>query len=201
VKKLPKQKQRALEDLALLLEGWSLQAITNVAQQVRSRLDAIKLFEAQIQDERTYEIRGDKSIHRILERSMWLVDERYWILHSNAPLRKFIGDGLPKKDKKYEKLRPDFVCGTLGKKLIILELKRPSHVLGVEDLNQLELYIVLAEDYSNFTDYEAYLVGNKKSDELMRRLKHRSNKFKTLTYSDLLQDTKQKYEAFLKTIE
>ena len=77
VKKLPKQKQRALEDLALLLEGWSLQAVANVAQQVRSRLDTIKLFESQIQDERTYEIRGDKSIHRILERSMWLVDERY----------------------------------------------------------------------------------------------------------------------------
>jgi len=201
VKKLPKQKQRALEDLALLLEGWSLQAVTNVAQQVRSRLDTIKLFEAQIQDERTYEIRGDKSIHRILERSMWLVDERYWILHSNAPLRKFIGDELPKKDKKYKNLRPDFVCGTLGKKLIMLELKRPSHVLEVEDLNQLELYIVLAEDHSNFTDYQAYLVGNKKGDELVRRLKHRSSKFKTLTYSDLLQDTKQKYEAFLKTIE
>jgi hypothetical protein len=28
---------------------------------------------------------------------MWLADERYWILHSNDPLRKFIGDELPKK--------------------------------------------------------------------------------------------------------
>jgi len=201
VKKLPKQKQRALEDLALLLEGWSLQIVTNVAQQVRSRLDQIKLFETQIQDERTYEIRGDKSIHRILERSMWLVDERYWILHSNDPLRKFIGDELAKKDRKYKDFRPDFVCGNLGRKLIILELKRPSHVLDVENLNQLELYVVLADQYSNFSDCEAYLVGNKKSEELVRRLKYRSNKFKTLTYSDLLQDTKQKYETFLKTIE
>lgn len=200
VKKLPKQKQRALEDLALLLEGWSLQAITNVAQQVRSRLDTIKLFETQIQDERTYEIRGDNSIHRILERSMWLVDERYWILHSNDPLRKFIGNELEKKDRKYKDKRPDFVCGTLGKKLIILELKRPSHVLDVEDLNQLELYVVLADQYSNFNGCEAYLVGNKKSDELIRRLKYRSSNFKTLTYSDFLQDTKEKYETFLKTI-
>jgi hypothetical protein len=200
VKKLPKQKQRALEDLSLLLEGWSLQAVTNVAQQVRSRLDTIKLFETQIQDERTYEIRGDNSIHRILERSMWLVDERYWILHSNDPLRKFIGAELAKKDKKYKEKRPDFVCGTVGKKLILLELKRPSHVLGLEDLNQLELYVVLAEEYSDFGDCEAYLVGNKKSDELTRRLKYRTSKFKTWTYSDLLQDTKQKYETFLKTV-
>src|SRR5260370_40597582 len=132
---------------------------------------------------------------------MWLVDERYWILHSNAPLRKFIGDELPKRDKKYKNLRPDFVCGTLGKKLIILELKRPSHVLEVEDLNQLELYIILAEDHSNFTDYEAYLVGNKKSNELTRTLKHRSSKFRTLTHFRSFAGYKQKYEVFLKTIE
>jgi len=202
VKKLPKQKQRALEDLALLLEGWSLQSITNVAQQVRSRLDMISLFEERIQDEKTYEIKGDNSIHRILERAMWLVDERYWILHSNDSIRKFIGDEMSKKDKKkYGNLRPDFVCGMVGKKLIILELKRPSHTLDVEDLNQMETYIILAESYSNFSDYEAYLIGNKKSDELTKTLKHRSSKFKTLTYSDLLQDTKEKYEAFLKTIQ
>lgn len=48
IKKLPKQKQRALEDLALLLEGWSLNVVTNVAQQVRSRLETIELFENQI---------------------------------------------------------------------------------------------------------------------------------------------------------
>lgn len=201
VKKLPKQKQRALEDLALLLQGWSLQSVTNVAQQVRSRLDTIKLFEERIQDKRTFEIRGNNSIHRVLERSMWLVDERYWILHSNASLRTFIGDEMTKKDKQYKDRRPDFVCGTVGKKLIILELKRPSHVLEVEDLNQTELYMVLAEEYSSFSDYEAFLIGNKKSDELMRTLKHRSSKFKTLTYSDLLQDTKHKYESFLQTIE
>jgi hypothetical protein len=201
VKKLPKQKQRALEDLALLLQGWSLQTITNVAQQVRSRLDTIKLFEERIQDNRTYEIRGDDSIHRVLERSMWLVDERYWILHSNSALRKFIGTDVAKEDKQYEKLRPDFVCGSVSRKLIILELKRPSHELEVKDLNQMERYMILAEKYSDHSDYEAYLVGNKKSDDLTRTLKHRSSKFKTLTYSDLLQDTKHKYESFLKTLE
>lgn len=125
--KLPKQKQRALEDLDLLLQGWSLHVITNVAQQVRSRIETIELFEKQVNDDRTYEITGDNSIHRILERAMWLVDERYWLLHSNRTLLTQIGKEMQKRDKKrYGKKRPDFVCGSYGQKLIILELKRPS---------------------------------------------------------------------------
>lgn len=108
---------------------------------------------------------------------------------------------MAKKDKKCKDKRPDFVCGNVGKKLIILELKRPSHTLEVADLNQTELYMILSESYSNYSDYEAYLIGNKKSESLVRTLKHRSSKFKTLTYSDLLQTAKEKYESFLKTIE
>jgi hypothetical protein len=55
-------------------------------------------------------------------------DERYWLLHSNGTLRTFIGDEMLKKDRKhFGAKRPDFACGAIGDKLIILELKRPSH--------------------------------------------------------------------------
>lgn len=202
VKKLPKQKQRALEDLNLLLQGWSLHVITNVAQQVRSRIQTIDLFEQQINDKRTYEIRGDNSIHRILERAMWLVDERYWLLFSNRTLLKSIGDEMGKRDKKrYGKKRPDFVCGTVGNKLIILELKRPSHTLKVEDLNQLETYVIVAEKYFTFSSYEAYLVGKRIDEDLAKTRKHRSSAFKILTYSDLIDNTKKRYHEFLRSID
>lgn len=202
VRKLPKQKQRALEDLNLLLQGWSLHVITNVAQQVRGRIETIQLFENQINNDRTYEIIGDNSIHRILEKAMWLVDERYWLLFSNKTLLKSIGNEMQKRDKKrYGKKRPDFVCGTVGNKLIILELKRPSHTLKVEDLNQLETYILVAESYFNFTSYEAYLVGSKIDSDLSKTMKHRSRSFKVLTYSDLIDQTKQRYNDYLKEID
>ena len=204
VRKLPKQGQRALEDLGLLLEGWSLQQVTSVAQQVRSRIETIELFKKQITDKRTYEIRGDRSIHRILERAMWLIDERYWLLQSNATLRTLIGEEMSRKDKKkYAKKRPDFACGTVGERLIIVELKRPAHALAVEDLNQLETYVTIAEQYTStsFRSYEAYLVGNKKSEDLTRRLKHRSSSFKVRTYTDLVADTEHRYRDFLKTLD
>lgn len=204
VRKLPEQGQRALEDLELLLQGWSLQQVTSIAQQVQSRIETIELFKKQIKDPRTYEIRGDNSIHRILERAMWLIDERYWLLQSNATLRTFIGDEMASADKKkYGKKRPDFACGMYGEKLIIVELKRPSHELDVDDLNQLETYITVAEQYTStsFRSYEAYLVGNKKSQDLTRRLKHRSSNFKVRTYTDLVADTEHRYKEFLQTLD
>ncbi|MHA2407217.1 MAG: hypothetical protein ACXACA_02445 [Candidatus Ranarchaeia archaeon] len=201
VRQLPRQKQRALEDLDLLLQGWSLNVITNVAQQVRARLQTIELFEQQINDPRTFEIRGDNSIHRILERAMWLVDEHYWLLHSNKTLRISIGKEMSKRDrKKYGDQRPDFVCGTVGDKLIILELKRPSHVLKVNDLNQLETYMTIAESYLSFRSSRGYLVGSKIDDELKKRLKYRSG-FDILFFADIIDSTKKRYHEFLKTLD
>jgi len=202
VKKLPRQKQRAIEDLNLLLQGWSLHIITNVAQQVRARIETIELFEKQVNDERTYEIRGDNSIHRILERAMWLVDERYWLLYSNKTLLQSIGKEMQKRDKKrYGKKRPDFVCGTVGKKLILLELKRPSHTLSVDDLNQLEQYVIVAKKYFSFSIVEAYLVGSKINPDLQSTLELRSKAFRVLTYADLLDGTKKRYHEYLTAME
>ncbi len=202
VAKLPRQRQRALEDLDLLLQGWSLQVVTSIASQVKSRLDTLALFERQVQDDRTFELSGDNSIHRILERAMWMIDERYWILTSNATLRTLIGEEMSKRDvKRYGRRRPDFVCGTVGNKLIILELKRPSHTLDVDDLNQLETYVAVAEEHKSFGRVEAYLVGTKRSDELVRRMKYRSNAFKLLMYSDIIDNTRKRYQEFLQSVD
>lgn len=200
--KLPTQPQRALEDLDLLLKGWNLNVITNVAQQVKGRLETISLFEERVNDPRTFEIRGDNSIHRILERAMWLVDERFWLLHSNKTLLNVIGEQLEKENKKlHGKKRPDFVCGTVGERLVILELKRPSHELTVEDLNQLETYIAIAEKHSKFSTFSAYLVGKAASVDLKQRLKYRSDRFSILYYGDFLQKTKARYQEYLKNIQ
>ncbi|HZS56795.1 MAG TPA: hypothetical protein VFA65_20480 [Bryobacteraceae bacterium] len=202
VKKLPQQRKRALEDLEALLETWSLHQVTAVAQQVKGRLNTIELFKNQVLDERTYEINGPNSIHRILERSMWLIDERYWLLQSNETLRKFIGEEMAKNDrKKFGAKRPDFACGTVGDKLIILELKRPSHTLKVDDLNQLETYLTVAEKYKKFRGYEGYLIGSRIDDDLARRIKHRSSSYQLLTYSDLLDDAQKRYRDYLKAME
>src|SRR3990172_5003790 len=147
VKKLPSEGKQAIFALADLMESLTLAQITAVTSEVRRRLGLLATFKDRALDDRTYEIQGDNSIHRLLESAMWIIDDRYWLMHSNATLRTVIGRELAKKDKKFEKKRPDFVCGAVDNKLVIVELKRPSHQLAVDDLNQLERYVVIAEEY------------------------------------------------------
>ena len=89
----------------------------------------------------------------------------------------------------------------LGDKLIIIEIKRPSHTLKIEDLNQLETYLAVAEQHLSYRTYEAYLVGNKKDSDLLRRLKHRSSSFKIMTYSDLVGSVESKYRNYLDSMD
>lgn len=201
VKKLPSQGKAALQQLADLMEDLTLRQITAVTGEVRRRAGLLQVFKDRVVDDRTYEIRGDGSIHRLLEQAMWIVDDRYWLMHSNKQLRTVIGNELAKEDKKFAKRRPDFVCGTVDKRLIIIEIKRPSHVLDVADLNQLERYVVIARDYDSYSSFEAILVGSKKSPDLARTLDVRGSNFKVRTYTELVSDTERRYEKFLKALE
>lgn len=198
---LPKQQKRAVEDLGNLLKSWSLRQITSISHQVIERLETLNLFKERVLDDTTYEIRGENSIHRILEKAMWIVDERYWLMHSNETLRNVVVKELTEKYKEFKDKRPDFVCGSVDNKLIIIELKRPSHDLKIEDLNQLENYLTIIENHYDIKTFEAYLVGRKISDDLKKRVKYRGSQFKLKTYIDLIDDTEKRYKEFITTLE
>lgn len=200
---LPSQGEGAIRELSSLMESLTLAQIATVTREVHRRLGLLDLFRERALDDRTYEIRGDGSIHRLLEQAMWIVDERYWIMHSNRSLRTVIGDQLAKEDKRFEAVRPDFVCGTIDRRLIIIELKRPSHVLEVADLNQLERYIVLCNEYSSdHNSFEAILVGSKQSEDLRKTLAVRGgNRFQVRTYTDLISDSERRYKRYLDAVD
>jgi hypothetical protein len=185
----------ASRTLSALLERWSLQQIGDVATEVRRRLDAIALLERVASDERTYELRTEHSIHRVLERSLWLIDERYWLLTSNAQLRTLIGAGI----SAHAKLRPDFTCATGSTEGAIVELKRPRHALQVEDLNQVERYLVLAEQHAPKMRWRALLVGGRLSAELRRTSRHRPA-VEVRTFADVAADARRRYRDYLRIV-
>jgi hypothetical protein len=202
VKQLPAQGEDAIEQLSELMESVTLTQIAAVTNEVRRRVNLLNLFKERVTDDRTYEIKGEGSIHRLLEQAMWIVDERYWLMHSNETLRKVVGKELARQDESFKSRRPDFVCGTVDKKLIIIEIKRPSHVLEVKDLNQLERYVVICQQYSDdISTFEAILVGRRASDDLRRTLKVRGSSFKVKTYVDLIADTERRYQRYLEALD
>src|SRR5205807_1863770 len=103
--------RKATEGLSDMMEQLTLRQITAVAAEVQRRMELLALFKKRMVDDRTYEIRGDGSIHRLLEKAMWIVDERYWLMHSNESLRTIVGNDLAREDRQFERKRPDFVCG------------------------------------------------------------------------------------------
>jgi hypothetical protein len=201
VKQLPKERAPALRQLTELMEELTVGQIAAVTNEVRRRVGLLNLFKEPVLDERTYELTGENSIHRLLERAMWIVDDRYWLMHSNRQLRTVVTRRLEKEDKGHERKRPDFVCGTVDKRLIIIEIKRPSHTLDVADLNQLERYVVLCKKYDDDVgSFDAILVGHAQSDELRRTLAVRGGAFRVRTYAQLVDDTERRYEQYLKAL-
>ncbi len=203
LRKIPKDKTstKGLEELGDFMDKWNLHQITSLLSIVKSRLQTIATFEQMIHDDSTYEIKGDKSIHRVLEKSMWLVDDKYWIVSSNKSLREFIGKELENKDKQYAKKRPDFVCVNHGDRIIILEIKRPSIELKKEEMDQAELYLRLIKKYkAEKKSVEVILIGNKISEEAVDISEIRTA-IKIQTYQDFLEKCRARYEQYLKVVE
>lgn len=184
-----------VEKTSELLQDIKLHDINSFSEIVKTRIQKIDFFKKIAKDPKTYEILGENSIHRFLENNMWILDERYWLMHSNEQLRTIVGEKIERDPLK----RPDFVCGQVGEKLIIIELKRPAHALKSEDLNQLENYLKIIEThFTEYKSFEAYLVGHQLSSDIISTQRYRSPNFKIRTYTDFIADAEKRYSQFRK---
>src|SRR5436309_2435467 len=124
---------------------------------------------------------------------MWLVDDHYWLLAGNRTLRRQIGDAMSTEDRKRGcNRRPDFVCCTTPEgRLLIIEIKRPSHVLSVDDLQQDEDYLVVAKKYFKYRSYEAMLVGSTHASAVEDRLVYRTG-ITARTYGEPADDSERR---------
>ena len=202
IEKISEQDTQGIQELSDLMKSWNLLKITSITSLIKNRLETIETFEQMIHDDRTYEINTENSIHRLLEKSMWLVDENYWISQSNRSLRNFIGDEIIKQHKEFSQKRPDFACVDHESKLIILEIKRPSIELTKKELDQAELYQRLIKRYKSQTykSIDVYLIGNKISNEALEIAELRKG-ITIKTYDDLLENCRKRYKKYLDIIQ
>lgn len=82
------------------------------------------------------EIKGINSIQNQIARSMWIIDDKYWLLQANQPLTSFLKKQYP-KGAEDERRRPDFICVSNEYTLVIVEIKRPSHEMTMDDIVQI----------------------------------------------------------------
>jgi len=70
IQRLSVQDEKAMQELHDLLDKWRLQHVTTVSTIILERLRTLDMFSDMIQKDETYELKGDHSIHRVLEDNM-----------------------------------------------------------------------------------------------------------------------------------
>jgi hypothetical protein len=189
-----------IQKLLKLMEEHTLPEITTVASIITSRLQKLRIFEASIQNENAYEIKGVNSVHNQIAHAMWIIDDAYWLLHANEPLTRFLKKEYPKATEE-ERRKPDFICVSNEYTLVIVEIKRPSHVMTIDDVDQIQDYLATIKEHRpEFVTREAYLVGKTMSSHLQTILENIKNvKFKP--YTKLVDDCKRRYQQYLEALE
>lgn len=202
ISRLAKEPVKALDELTDLMDRWNLLQVTSLLNVLQARLQTIETFEQLILDEKTYELREDNSVHRTLERSMWLFNDEYWIAQSNKALRTLIGDALAKSDVQYKSKRPDFACVDALGRTVIVEIKRPSVSLAKAEIDQAELYFRIIRKHVASTSKTAkvFLIGGTISEEAREIAEMRS--YPTLmTYQEMIESCRRRYQEYLRIVE
>jgi hypothetical protein len=189
-----------MQRLLKLLEEYDLPQLTSVTGIITDRLRKLEFLEAQIQNENAYEIKGKNSIHNQLARSLWVIDDSYWLLHSNEPLTNFLKKKYEEGDSD-ERKRPDLICAVDKHDLVIVELKRPSHKVEMKDIDQLENYLITTDDYAQppFGDKKGFLIANEISPHLQKSVDNRKN-IEFISYLRLIENCKIRYQQYLDAI-
>lgn len=202
LEKITKEDEKGLRELSDLMEQWNLFQIASVSSLIKERLETIHTFEQMIHDEKTYEINTDHSIHRVLEKSMWLIDENLLLAYSNSSLRTFISEELMKHHRELKGKRFDFAVVDADNKLMILEIKAPSVELKKKEIDQIELYLRIVKQYKakKYRSVEGILIGNKISHEADEIMEYRKG-ISLMTYDDLLERCRKRYLEYLKLFE
>jgi len=201
VERLAKEPAKAMQELSDLMGEFNLLQLTSLVNVLKNRINTIETFGNLVQSDETYELKTDKSIHRTLEKSMWILDDSYWIAQSNKTLKTLIGKELEEHDKAYGKHRPDFACvDTAAGGTILVEIKRPALVLGKKEIDQAETYLRIVRKQKTKGKTTIYLIGRELSPEA-KELADLRGYPKLLTYTDMITDCRQRYQEYLKIIE
>lgn len=197
---LEKIEQASKEDVKKLSEAlktWGIYEINIVIEHFKSRLSVINKFEQLINRIDTLEL---KDIHDLLEKNLWLLSDEYRLYTSNNQIKRILTEET--KYKKHREKRPDLIVKSISNnKLIIIELKRPSLLVGSKEHTQLIQYLNIIKRYApNFSYIECYLIGSK-FDESIRNPDFEKIGMYMRSYSEILQQARERYSELLSKLE
>lgn len=159
---IDKSKHQDIETFAEALDDFGFLDMALMAKQASGRLEFLDNFEELIKNKDTLE----KTIHKALEKNLWVLGTEYSTMSSNITLARVIDEYTGSKftgDRANK--RPDlFLSHNVHNQYLLIEFKRPSHTLSRDDENQAEKY---RDDLtSKFGRISVIVLGKQKSSRI-----------------------------------
>lgn len=184
-----------VKGFAKLLAQYGLADLWRLSEHITNRLEVIDQFERLTTRIDALET---KEIHPVVENNMWLVSDDYVPLASNEQIRTFLLrelgiEGAPDKD------RPDFICKSRTRLLVLIELKRGSYRLTATDFAQICRYVDILRRYRPNTPLKAFAIGG--SCDAQPESLYGDVPVVMTTYSEMLDDVRDRYSEFTKILK
>ena len=206
-----------VKKLVEIFETVKIAEFSSYGQIVSERLNVIGLLDKLKEKGETPEIEYQK----ILQKSPWIIEPRWVPLTANETFETFRKNFEDWYEKRYGKKivtsteiqdktkRPDFIMLSLENRVIIVEIKKPSHEFDDEDFERLNRYHDAIENYLKENDYEEHFQNKFKivliadyeklgsmQKKAMDEIK-KNDKLTMLTWDVLLTNVKKVYESFI----
>ncbi len=186
VLKLPPDQQ---DELASILEKTSLESIINTTKLISNRLLFLNGLEQILYGEEYYKRLKERSqLHKMLLRELWLFGEQYSYGYDDISLKNVLKKHLSIMKRDEISAEIDFKSITTLDDIpdiglyrqykngredcyenLVIELKRPSCVIGTEEISQVKRYAHAIEKNDHFdkakTKWKIVLLGIKLDDE------------------------------------
>ena len=188
-----------VEKLADLISEWGVRDVADVANLIRQHIQIIQKLKELVNNKNTPE----KHLHKLFEKNLWLLDDKYKLWESNKSLKTILGEHLDKKFEKQKHLRPDLVCLISQDEAVVIEFKNPSVIITTRDFAQtMEYKGLIQKQMPNINKTTTFIIG-KKYHESIRANKSDQEKAGNflMSYLEVLSNAESKYRDILKILE
>lgn len=198
-------------DVARLMElfqEWELLEAKEMLRVTRGRIETIR----RLQDLIAGNALEVPTLHRFLAEFPWVLDPRWSLIADERTLSRVLRDRFPDSHLPEDQRRIDFLCVRENTQLVVVEIKRPGHRAGHDDLVQIEQYVHFVRANARQTtdpdlrlhDVVGYLlVGDLVADPLVaeKRASLEETRIFVRRYEDLLALVVRDHGEFLSRYE
>ena len=188
-----------------LFREWQIVEAKEMSRVTEGRIATIARFQELIaRDEMEV-----PTLHEFFKEFPWVIDPRWTLIDDEVHFSKLLRERFPESDDIPEKdRRIDFLCVRDSRDLVVVEIKRPFHKANVNDINQIEEYVIFLDDQvRRSTDPEygyvrvvGYLMCGDTVDTIQMRGRRKNLETSSIfvrSYRDLLTSVENMHREFL----